>query len=109
VTAFEAKPGDPRSLLHNKTPCPACGYQADAAGSPDGKPLKRAPQTGSWSVCFNCTAVNVFEVSPLGVVSLRAATVAELDEFLSHPERRKGLRAVQMVRRNLPPLLDLEP
>ena len=60
--------------------CPSCGRKLDGFTATD---LSSAvPVDGSFSLCFYCAALNVFEASPVtGILKLRPASPAETLEF----------------------------
>ncbi len=89
---------DPFTTLHNKVPCRICGTTHDAATS-----MGRAawPDSGSFSVCVTCGEISVFEVSALGQVALREATLAEVRDFTrDHPDAVQRIIALNAMRRD---------
>jgi hypothetical protein len=73
--------------------CPSCGARHDAWRHACTTPHQGKPKSGDCSVCVNCACVNVIEVSPLGLVSLREATTAELVKFSRDPQITNAVRA----------------
>lgn len=78
-------------------PCPYCGASLDAAGSPDGTPM-RPPEEGDYLLCFTCGEPAVWSVGPFGV-ALRKPTAEELAEFAvehgHHVERLRRFHSSQ--------------
>ena len=99
---FREQPGQPDTLRHDPLTCPACGYVTDAVGSEDGAPLPRPPGDGDYLACFRCTMVNVVQVSPLGVVSVRSADELDMALFARKPDNVRMLRRLQAFRATHP-------
>lgn len=66
--------GDGIIRLPGRT-CRACGESNDGLTAASGN---HHPTTGDMTICFTCGEVSVIEVSPLGQLTLREATTAEL-------------------------------
>lgn len=76
------QPGDPDVVRHDRVHCPHCAKPVDASSSLDGK-TRRAPRTGDFALCFGCAEPSVYEIGPLGQVSLRKPTADERTECLA--------------------------
>ncbi len=75
---FESKPRYTagQTLQHKNTfACSVCGAPNDHTTGITGK---GGPKTGMVSMCFTCGELSIFQVSPLGIISLREPTTEEL-------------------------------
>lgn len=69
----EGRPPVPSGRIYEDPPaCPSCGHVTDGYTELHGN--KASPKTGDFSICYNCLALNVFEV---GQITLRSATTEE--------------------------------
>lgn len=69
----------------DRTRCPACGHTPNSFGHSGTDGPARPPRNGDFSVCIRCGEVGIIELSPIGVASIREATLAELAEFNTNP------------------------
>lgn len=70
------QPGEPDVIRHQNATCPYCSKNLNAAADPDSK-LMLPPKEGDFALCFGCARPSVYQFSPLGEVTLRAATPEE--------------------------------
>jgi hypothetical protein len=66
----------------SQTSCTSCGYVFDTT---TGLNTATGPDAGSVSLCIRCGGIDVFEVSPVGALSLRPATDAEKVSMMKNP------------------------
>lgn len=91
--------------------CPHCGIALEGLRSTrgidsDGGVETRPPREGDANVCFECSGLSFFRVSPLGF-ALRLPTMEELAEILSyHGDYVVALRAFNRKRAADPGLTD---
>ncbi len=83
----------PEGLYHNPTQCPHCGTKHKHTGGPDKVP----PAAGSWSLCYFCGGVAVFEDSAEGLVQ-RMPTIEETKWMDKDPHMQQLLRVVRHAR-----------
>lgn len=76
--------------IPNEVRCPHCNSLLDGYTAVKGKLV---PETGSISVCIYCARVNIFLVID-GIVSLRPATAAEMQEFKTNKKLWAAIQAI---------------
>ncbi len=79
-----------------KSICPGCGYVMDAASSILKE--KDRPDPGSFSICFNCAAIGIYDQT----LHVRAATDEEVTDLLNSPVGLKCLLARRDIRNRGP-------
>jgi hypothetical protein len=73
--------------------CPRCGHVMDGYTELHGN--KANPRTGDFSICYNCLALNVFEV---GQITLRPATAEEEERTKDDEDMTKARRMIALAR-----------
>lgn len=80
------------TFRHKECYCPSCHYRLEASTAADGNTT--APESGDYSVCWDCAAILVFTDD----LSVRLATQTELSEAEKWaPDKYKILREAQGV------------
>lgn len=79
-----------------ETRCPGCGRvnPLHSSTSRDGA----APTVGDVGVCWKCYAVGIFDLSPLGMLIMRAPTAAEEIELGRDEQLARALTAMKTSR-----------
>lgn len=98
--AWERRERDRSGLITYSTDsplsCRICGYgltNATFMGLKD-----RKPDTGSVSICADCGELSIFQISPLGQVSLLEPTMEELATIRRDPKTSRLLAAAAVAR-----------
>lgn len=76
-------------------PCWHCGYVIDAStNTAEDAPV---PAAGDVSMCLSCGALGFYATGPIGLLTVRPATVDEVDELRRDPQVRRALAARSRV------------
>jgi hypothetical protein len=73
--------------------CPHCGHIMDGYTELHGNSAR--PKTGDFSICYNCLALNVFEV---GQITLRPATTEEEERTKDDEDMVKARRMIALAK-----------
>jgi hypothetical protein len=73
--------------------CPHCGHVMDGYTELHGNSAR--PKTGDFSICYNCLALNVFEV---GRITLRPATTEEEEHTKDDEDMVKARRMIALAK-----------